>query len=64
MVGTPSMSLHGWRQLAEWSIEYSCLSDTDKRTAREIFAKDWEAFCVGIVADYGKDVAELDIALP
>lgn len=59
MVGTPTMSLHGWRQLAEWSIEYSCLSEAEKRTAREIFARDWEAFCEMIVAEYGKDAEEL-----
>jgi adenosine deaminase CECR1 len=53
MVGSPTMNIHGWRQLAEWSIEYSCLNDKDQAIARDIFRKDWDAFCDWIVEKHG-----------
>ena len=53
MVGSPTMNLHGWRQLAEWSIEYSCLSEADQATAMQYFEADWDAFCDWIVGTYG-----------
>lgn len=53
MVGSPAMTLHGWRQLAEWSIEHACLSDTEKAEGHDIFAKDWSEFCTWIVEEYG-----------
>jgi adenosine deaminase CECR1 len=54
MVGSPSMNIHGWRQLAEWSIEYSCLSAAEKKKAKDIFKKQWEEFCQWIVKEYGE----------
>ncbi|KAJ9658546.1 hypothetical protein H2201_007753 [Coniosporium apollinis] len=53
MVGSPTMSVHGWRQLAEWSITFSCLSDMEKEEARRIFKREWEGFCCWIVDNYG-----------
>lgn len=53
MVGSPSMNIHGWRQLAEWSITYSCLSERDQIEANRIFKKEWETFCTWIVDEYG-----------
>lgn len=52
MVGDPRMSLHGWKQLAEWSLDYSCLDREDKARAREIYAHEWEIFCQWIVSEY------------
>ncbi len=57
MVGNPTMNLHGWRQLAAWSIDYSCLSELDRRKAHEIFRDEWEQFCQMIVREYGPLVA-------
>lgn len=59
MVGSPAMGLHGWRQLAEWSIEYACLSDREKVEGYNIFAKDWLSFCTWIVEEYGNYAAGL-----
>lgn len=53
MVGSPTMSLHSWRQLVEWSVEHSCLTKAEKEQAMEIFKVDWEAFCSWIVTEYG-----------
>lgn len=55
MVGTPTMNIHGWRQLAEWSITYSCLSDEEKKKARKIFKDEWERFCQWIIDEYAED---------
>jgi adenosine deaminase CECR1 len=61
MVGSPSMSLHGWRQLVEWSIEYSCLSDTEKAQAQQILAEELEMFYQWVVDTYGEYAGRLNI---
>ena len=52
MVGSPSMSIHGWKQLALWSLEYSCLSAKEIERCKEIFLQSWEAFCNDVVKEY------------
>ncbi|KAF2809052.1 Metallo-dependent hydrolase [Mytilinidion resinicola] len=52
MVGTPTMNIYGWRQLAEWSLEYSCLSAADKKRGLDIFRREWAEFCAWIVKTY------------
>jgi adenosine deaminase CECR1 len=59
MVGSPTMNIHGWRQLAEWSIEYSCLNEADQATAVRIFEADWDAFCTWIIDTYGAHATAL-----
>jgi hypothetical protein len=53
MVGSPTMSLYSWKQLARWSIDYSCLSDTEKSKGHEILNGDWEKFCDYVINQYG-----------
>jgi adenosine deaminase CECR1 len=53
MVGAPTMSLWSWKQLAKWSIEYSCLSTDDQERGQEILSKSWKEFCHTVVRDYG-----------
>lgn len=53
MVGDPRFNVHGWKQLAEWSIQYSCLDKAAQTEAMRIFRKRWEAFCEWIVAEHG-----------
>jgi adenosine deaminase CECR1 len=57
------MSIHGWRQLVEWSIEYSCLNDSDQAKAREILKWEWEEFCNWIIEEYGAYADTLDVKL-
>lgn len=59
MVGDTRMSIHGWKQLAEWSIEHSCLSSVQRKGALEIFAAEWETFCQWVVDSYGEYAATL-----
>lgn len=52
MVGDPRMTVHGWKQLAEWSIEHSCLEDDEIARALDIFHREWEDFCAWIVREF------------
>jgi len=61
MVGSTSMNLHGWKQLALWSIEYSCLTNPEKQEALQIFRTEWEEFCKWIIDEYGAYADSLDI---
>lgn len=47
------MSLHGWRQLCEWSIEHSCLEADRKDEIRRDWEDMWIEFCKRIVREYG-----------
>lgn len=47
------MSLYSWKQLARWSVDYSCLPEKDQVRAHEILAKDWKSFCQYVVETYG-----------
>jgi adenosine deaminase CECR1 len=61
MVGNPTMNLFCWKQLALWSIEYSCLNDHQKEEGYRIFQHDWQVFCENIVRDYSKIAEDIDI---
>ncbi|KAI7457978.1 hypothetical protein KC357_g9298, partial [Hortaea werneckii] len=54
MVGDTRMSVHGWKQLAQWSIEHSCLSEEEVERAMAIFERNWRDFCDWVVATYGE----------
>ncbi|KAH7038925.1 cat eye syndrome critical region protein 1 [Macrophomina phaseolina] len=61
MVGTPTMSIHGWRQLAKWSIEHSCLKHEEIEDGLRFFGERWESFCEWVVTEYGDYARSLDI---
>lgn len=48
-VGDTRSSLYGWRQLAEWSIEHSALTEEDQAKGKDAFRADWEAFWEDVV---------------
>ncbi len=52
MAGKGDMTLHGWRQLIEWSIEHSCLEKEQKDSVHSAWKVMWEDFCRWIVAEY------------
>ncbi|KAF2198465.1 cat eye syndrome critical region protein 1 [Delitschia confertaspora ATCC 74209] len=60
MVGSPAMTIHGWKQLALWSLKYSCLSKQEKTRAESIFMKEWEGFCAEVVTIYQDFADKLD----
>lgn len=52
MVGAPTISLYSWKQLARWSIEYSCLNDSQKQHGQKLLDKSWKIFCAAMVKDF------------
>ncbi|KAF4637969.1 hypothetical protein G7Y89_g121 [Cudoniella acicularis] len=53
MIGSESMSLHGWKQLAKWSLEHSCMDPEQLTSVTEEWTRRWEEFCQWIVDEYG-----------
>jgi adenosine deaminase CECR1 len=53
MVGAPTMSLYSWKQLAKWSIDYSCLNEDQQKEGHKILTIAWEEFCAYVVNTYG-----------
>jgi adenosine deaminase CECR1 len=49
MAGKSDMTLHGLRQLVEWSIEHSCMEPELMKEVREDWEKKWTGFCQRIV---------------
>jgi adenosine deaminase CECR1 len=52
MVGAPTMSLYSWKQLARWSIEYSCLTEEEKQLGQQYLNNSWKEFCLTVVENY------------
>jgi len=52
---------HGWKQLAEWSIEFSCLTESEKREALRVFRTEWEDFCRWVVDEHGAYADALEL---
>ncbi|EME49792.1 hypothetical protein DOTSEDRAFT_68550 [Dothistroma septosporum NZE10] len=59
MVGDPRMDIHGWKQLALWSIEHSCISPQQQARAKTIFMKEWQTFCLSVVEDFGSYASDM-----
>ncbi|KAH8888576.1 adenosine/AMP deaminase [Thozetella sp. PMI_491] len=53
--GSQDMSLHGWRQLIEWSFDHSCMEDDLKAQVRQDWEARWNDFCQWIVDTYQED---------
>ncbi|KAK4232459.1 putative adenosine deaminase-related growth factor [Podospora fimiseda] len=45
MAGKSDMTLHGFRQLIEWSIEHSCMESDVKQQVYQDWEKMWNHFC-------------------
>ncbi|KAH0433988.1 hypothetical protein CcaCcLH18_05547 [Colletotrichum camelliae] len=58
MVGKTDMTLHGWRQLIEWSLEHSCMDQRERAAVTQEWKKLWDAFLDWIITEYGGDAAE------
>jgi len=53
MIGKSDMSLHGWRQLIEWSLQHSCMSIDERQNVRAEWEKRWDAFLDWMLEEYG-----------
>lgn len=52
MIGSEAMTLLGWKQLAKWSLEHSCMSPEERRGVTKEWTKKWQEFCQWIVDEY------------
>lgn len=57
MAGKSDMTLHGWRQLIEWSIEHSCTEIDEKSKLYTAWRVMWDRFCQEVIDQY-KDKLE------
>lgn len=57
------MSVHGWRQLTEWSVKHSRLSNDEKKQAQQILAREWDIFCKEVVDTYGDHARGLTVTM-
>lgn len=55
MIGSESMSLFGWKQLAKWSLEHSCMEPPLKKKVKKEWERRWEDFCYWIVEEFSDD---------
>lgn len=52
MVGKDDMTLHGWRQLIEWSLDHACMSESERAKVRETWGKEWDGFITWVIDTY------------
>jgi adenosine deaminase CECR1 len=53
--GKVDMTLFGWKQLALWSIDHSCLEPEKMQEVRTEWNKLWYNFCHEIIRGYGRE---------
>lgn len=53
MIGSESMSLLGWKQLAKWSLEHSCMTNEERQNVGSEWDIRWGEFCQWILVEYG-----------
>lgn len=58
LMGSNVMGLTGWRILAQWSIEYSCMNEEEKLNTFASFEARWKQFCQYVVDTYGSRFQE------
>lgn len=59
MIGKSDMTLHGWRQLIEWSLEHSCMDETERRRVYDMWERRWDQF-LGEVIELGRSIGVLE----
>ncbi|KAG9236353.1 adenosine deaminase family protein-like protein [Amylocarpus encephaloides] len=52
MISSESMSLYGWKQLAKWSLEHSCMEPEMLASVTKVWEVRWAEFCLWIVDEY------------
>ncbi|PSR77331.1 adenosine/AMP deaminase [Coniella lustricola] len=57
MIGKADMTLYGWKQLIEWSLQHSCLSREEYASIHAAWAKKWDVFLDEVIAEFGGQVA-------
>lgn len=55
MVGKADMGLFGWKQLVLWSLEHSCLSDSERSALVRDWEQKWQEFVDWVIKTYGTE---------
>src|SRR5688572_23513885 len=58
MVGRSDMTLYGWKQLIEWSLLHSCMSQDELGPVRAKWEQLWDKFLDWVIDAYGDVEAE------
>lgn len=53
MIGKPDMTLFGWKQLIEWSLEHACMSPAEQQEVRRAWEARWERFLDEAIEEFG-----------
>jgi adenosine deaminase CECR1 len=53
MVANKRMNLLGWKTLAMWSIEHSCLSENERVDMQLRWSNDWDKYIRWIIEEFG-----------
>ncbi|RYC55388.1 hypothetical protein CHU98_g10822 [Xylaria longipes] len=61
MAGHRNINLYGWKQLARWSIEHSCLNAEERRRTLTEWEKRWQDFIDALteVSNFGLRLADI-----
>lgn len=55
------MTLYGWKQLIEWSLQHACLSQGEYEAIHGAWAKKWDRFLDEVIEEFGSPTrAEVD----
>lgn len=54
MIGKSDMSLYGWKQLIEWSLEHACLSSEQYASIHAAWEKKWDIFLDEVIVEFGE----------
>lgn len=52
------MGIYGWKQLALWSLEHACLSESEYAWVLEQWKLQWKRFIDWVIEAYGDEVSE------
>lgn len=53
MIGKSDMTLYGWKQLIEWSLQHSCLSKEEYNDIHQEWLSRWDRFLDEVIAEFG-----------
>ncbi|KAJ9151276.1 Adenosine deaminase CECR1-A 1 [Pleurostoma richardsiae] len=70
MVGKSDMTLWGWKQLVQWSLQHACMSQQELQLVSAKWEELWDDFLERVLRDYGetnlqeleREIRELDEA--
>lgn len=53
MIGKSDMTLYGWKQLIEWSLQHSCLSKEEFNVIHGEWLRRWDRFLDEVIVEFG-----------